>query len=217
MSSSPIRSIMALAPVIPVITLHDVAHAVPLGRALVNGGLKVLEVTLRTEVALECIGRMRRELPDAVVGAGTLTRPEHFAQCKAQGVQFAVTPGLTRELADAAASSGYPLLPGIMTPSELIAARALGFTACKLFPAQQAVGVGMLKALGAVFPDVVFCPTGGISRQNAGDFLALPNVLCVGGSWVVPQASIDAGDWASIEELARDAASLARPATTRSK
>jgi len=192
-----------------VLTVHDLAHAAPLARALVAGGLRVLEMTLRTPCALEAIALMRAAVPDAIVGAGTLMRPEDFEAVARAGAQFGVSPGLTPALLDAAASAPFPLLPGVMTPSELIAARAAGFTACKLFPAQQAGGIEMLKALAGPFPDHMFCPTGGITRQNAPAFLALPNVLCVGGSWVVPKAALASGNWAEIEALARDAALLA--------
>jgi 2-dehydro-3-deoxyphosphogluconate aldolase / (4S)-4-hydroxy-2-oxoglutarate aldolase len=146
-----------------------------------------------------------------VVGVGTLTRAVDFAAADRAGAQFGVTPGLTPELASAARGARFPLLPGVMTPTELIAARNAGFSVLKLFPADQAGGIGMLKALGAPFPDVLFCPTGGISRETAPDFLALPNVVCVGGSWVAPRAMLEAGDWAGIEALARDAASLKKP------
>jgi len=205
-----IRRILGLGPVIPVITLRDISQAVPLAEALVHGGLMVLEVTLRTSVALEAITAMRRAVPQAVVGVGTLASAAQFAQANDAGAQFGVSPGLTTELAAAARSVDWPLLPGVMTPSELIAARAHGYTACKLFPAQQAGGIGMLKALGAVFPEVLFCPTGGISRQTAADYLALPNVACVGGSWVVPEDALASGDWARVASLAADAARLAR-------
>jgi 2-dehydro-3-deoxyphosphogluconate aldolase/(4S)-4-hydroxy-2-oxoglutarate aldolase len=203
-----IRDIMAISPVIPVLTILQLEHAVPLAQALVRGGLRVLEVTLRTACALEAIRAMRTAVPDAIVGAGTLTRARDFSDCAAVGAQFGVTPGLTAELIAASAKSGFPLLPGIMTPTELIAARAAGFDACKLFPAQQAGGVGMLKALGGPFPDQVFCPTGGVTRSNAAEFLALSNVLCVGGSWITPAASMASSDWPAIESLARDAAAL---------
>ena len=204
-----IRDLMGLSPVIPVITVHDLAHAAPLARALVAGGLRVLEMTLRSPCALEAIALMRAAVPEAIVGAGTLTRPEDFDAVAHAGAQFGVSPGLTPALIEAAASAHFPLLPGVMTPSELIAARAAGYMACKLFPAQQAGGIEMLKAMAGPFPDHVFCPTGGITRANAPAFLALPNVLCVGGSWVVPKEAIAAGDWAAIEALARDAALLA--------
>ena len=203
-----IRDLMQLAPVIPVLTINRLEHAVPLARALYAGGLPVLEITLRTAFALPAIELMRKAVPDAVVGVGTLTRAEDFAAAATAGAQFGVSPGLTAEIAAAAATVNFPLLPGVMTPTDLIAARARGFTALKLFPAQQAGGIGMLKALGAPFPDVVFCPTGGISRSTAPDFLALSNVLCVGGSWVAPADLLEAGDWKGIEALARDAAGL---------
>jgi 2-dehydro-3-deoxyphosphogluconate aldolase/(4S)-4-hydroxy-2-oxoglutarate aldolase len=204
-----IRAIMGASPVIPVITVTRPEHAVPLARALVSGGLRVLEVTLRTPVALAAIEAMRAAVPEAIVGAGTLTRADDFPAAARAGAQFGVTPGLTAELATAAHAVDFPLLPGIMTPTELIAARNAGYSAFKLFPAQQAGGIGMLKALGGPFPDVVFCPTGGVTRQNAAEFLALPNVLCVGGSWIVPADALASGDWKRIETLASDAAGLA--------
>jgi 2-dehydro-3-deoxyphosphogluconate aldolase/(4S)-4-hydroxy-2-oxoglutarate aldolase len=206
--TASIRTIMATSPVIPVLTIERLGQAVPLARALVRGGLLVLEVTLRTACALEAIRSIRDAVPDAIVGAGTLTRARDFSDCAAAGAQFGVTPGLTAELISASADCGLPLLPGVMTPTELIAARAAGFDACKLFPAQQAGGVGMLKALSGPFPDHVFCPTGGVSRANAPDYLALPNVLCVGGSWITPPAALAEEDWVTIESLARDAAAL---------
>lgn len=211
MSESPagdIASLLALSPVIPVITLHDPEQAAPLAEALFAGGLRVLEITLRTPAGLASIERMRRAVPDAIVGVGTLTEPEQFKLADSAGAQFGVSPGLTPLLAEAARGVAWPLLPGVMTPSEVIAARSWGYAGCKLFPAQQAGGIGMLKALHAVFPDVLFCPTGGITRQSAPDFLALPNVRCVGGSWLVPDEALRANDWNRIEELARDAASL---------
>jgi 2-dehydro-3-deoxyphosphogluconate aldolase/(4S)-4-hydroxy-2-oxoglutarate aldolase len=203
-----IRDIVGLAPVIPVLTITELDHAVPLARALAAGGLRVLEVTMRTPVALEAIAAMRKAVPEAIVGVGTLTRAVDFAGANRVGAQFGVTPGLTPELAAAARGARFPLLPGVMTPTELIAARAQGFSVLKLFPAQQAGGVAMLQALGAPFPDVQFCPTGGITRSTAPDYLALPNVVCVGGSWVAPRPLVERGDWTAIEELARDAASL---------
>ncbi len=205
-----IREILALAPVIPVLSVTELAHAVPLARALVSGGLKVLEVTLRTPVGLRAIAAMRAEVPEAVVGVGTLTHVGELAQAERAGAQFGVSPGLLPELLAAADSVRYPLLPGVMTPSELMVARDAGFTALKLFPAREAGGVAMLRALGAPFPDVVFCPTGGISAASAPEYLALPNVACVGGSWVVPADRLAAGDWSAIEALARDAAALKR-------
>ena len=207
-----LRAVLRRAPVIPVIVVNELAHVVPLAEALCAGGLTVLEVTMRTPVALEAIRSMRRAVPTAVVGVGTLTRPEHFAQASDAGAQFGVSPGLTPALAAAAHKVDWPYLPGVMTPGELLQAQELGFTLLKLFPAQQAGGIGMLKAMGSVFPDAAFCPTGGISRDNAGEFLALPNVMCVGGSWVAPPAMMKAGDWAGIRALAQDAARLAKPA-----
>jgi 2-dehydro-3-deoxyphosphogluconate aldolase / (4S)-4-hydroxy-2-oxoglutarate aldolase len=206
-----IREIVGLGPVIPVLTVTELAHAVPLARALAAGGLRVLEITLRTPVALAAIEAMRKAVPDAVVGVGTLTRAVDFAAADRAGAQFGVTPGLTPELAAAARGARFPLLPGVMTPTELITARAAGFNVLKLFPAEQAGGLGMLKALGAPFPDVLFCPTGGITRASAPDYLALPNVVCVGGSWFAPKALLEAGDWSGIEALARDGASLRKP------
>lgn len=205
-----IREIVGLAPVIPVLTITELEHAVPLARALSAGGLRVLEITLRTPVALAAIDAMRKAVPDAVIGVGTLTRAVDFAAADRVGAQFGVTPGLTPELAAASRGARFPLLPGVMTPTELIAARAAGFSVLKLFPAEQAGGVAMLRALGAPFPDVLFCPTGGITRASAPDYLELPNVVCVGGSWIAPRAMLAAGDWAGIEALARDAAGLKR-------
>ncbi|MBX9604593.1 MAG: bifunctional 4-hydroxy-2-oxoglutarate aldolase/2-dehydro-3-deoxy-phosphogluconate aldolase [Gammaproteobacteria bacterium] len=203
-----IRDIFALAPVIPVLIIERLADAVPLARALCAGGLPVLEVTMRTPVALDAIRAMRDAVPEAVVGVGTLTRPADFAAAEAAGAQFGVSPGLTPELVAAAHQATFPLLPGVMTPSEVIAARLAGFSALKLFPASQAGGLGMLKALASPFGDVLFCPTGGISYETAPEFLALPNVACVGGSWLAPAKLLNAGDWAGIEALARQAAAL---------
>jgi 2-dehydro-3-deoxyphosphogluconate aldolase / (4S)-4-hydroxy-2-oxoglutarate aldolase len=206
-----IREIVGLAPVIPVLTITELEHAVSLARALAAGGLRVLEITLRTPVALAAIEAMRKAVPEAIIGVGTLTRAVDFAAADRVGAQFGVTPGLTPDLAAASRGARFPLLPGVMTPTELIAARNSGFSVLKLFPAEQAGGLGMLRALGAPFPDVSFCPTGGITRDSAPDYLALSNVACVGGSWVAPPAMVSARDWAGIEALARDAASLKKP------
>jgi 2-dehydro-3-deoxyphosphogluconate aldolase / (4S)-4-hydroxy-2-oxoglutarate aldolase len=206
-----IRAILARAPIIPVLTIEKVEHAVPLGQALAAGGLPVLEVTLRTPACLPSIEAMRKALPQAVVGIGTLTRVEDLRAAARAGAQFGVSPGLTAALAEAARQAPFPLLPGIMTPTELMAGLGWGYDTFKLFPAQQAGGVNMLKAFAGPFPDVVFCPTGGITRATAPDYLALSNVACVGGSWVAPADRIRAGDWNAIEELARDAASLKKP------
>ena len=205
-----IRAILARAPVIPVLTVERVADAEPLAQALCAGGLTVLEVTLRTAAALEVIAAMRRAVPQAIVGAGTLTRPQDFARAAAAGAQFAVSPGFTMELAAAARDSALPLLPGVATASEVIAARNAGFDALKCFPAVPAGGVALLASFAPVFQDVVFCPTGGITRETAPRFLELANVPCVGGSWITPGDAMRSGDWPRIESLARDAAALPR-------
>jgi 2-dehydro-3-deoxyphosphogluconate aldolase / (4S)-4-hydroxy-2-oxoglutarate aldolase len=206
-----IRDIMLISPVIPVLTVSRVEHALPLARALVRGGVRVLELTLRTHCALDAIASIRAGVPEAVVGAGTLTRLDDFGAAGRAGAQFGVTPGLTPALIRAAALVEFPLLPGVMTPAELIAARESGYSACKLFPAQAAGGLAMLRALAGPFPDVVFCPTGGITPQNAADYLAQPNVLCVGGSWLAPSEALEQEDWPKIESLAREAAALREP------
>ncbi len=200
--------LMRVGPVIPVIVIDELAHAIPLARALVAGGVRVLEVTLRTRVALDAVRAIGREVEDAIVGVGTISRAEHFQQAVDAGARFGVSPGLTNELIDAAQANKLPLLPGVMTPSDVIAARAAGFFALKLFPAQQAGGIGMLKALSGPFPDVMFCPTGGITAASAPAYLALPNVGCVGGSWLTPQSAVKAGEWGKISGLAREASRL---------
>ena len=203
-----IDELLSLGPVIPVIVIEDARQAAPLAKALVEGGVRVLEITLRTEAALEAIERAAREVPDAIVGVGTITEPKQFGAARRAGAQFAVTPGLTQDLAWAARENRLPLLPGVMTPSEVISATAAGFDALKLFPARQAGGVDMLKALAGPFPQVKFCPTGGITADTAREYLALPNVACVGGSWLTPADAIQRQDWASITTLARQAAEL---------
>ncbi|HWL61702.1 MAG TPA: bifunctional 4-hydroxy-2-oxoglutarate aldolase/2-dehydro-3-deoxy-phosphogluconate aldolase [Steroidobacteraceae bacterium] len=203
-------AILRRAPVVPVIVLEDPQQAAPLAEALVAGGLPVLEVTLRTSAALQAVKLMREAAPAAVVGVGTITTPEQFAVARDAGAQFGVSPGCTPELATAAASSGLHWLPGVMTPSEVLQAQAQGYTLCKLFPAQQAGGTDMLKALHAILPAIRFCPTGGISRSNAAEYLGLPNVVCVGGSWVVPRDLVRKGNWAAIQALASEAAALPR-------
>jgi len=203
-----IRDIMRASKVMPVIVIDRIEDAVPLAQALVAGGIRVLEVTLRTPVALAAVRAIAAAVPDAIVGVGTVTRPEQFAEAKAAGAVFAVTPGLTEELAQAAKAAGIALLPGVMTPSEVIAALGWGFDAMKLFPAEQAGGMGMLKAMAGPFADVLFCPTGGVTVESAPRFLALPNVGCVGGSWLVPKDRIAAGDWSAVTQLAREAAAL---------
>ncbi len=207
-NSMNVLDVMRTGPVIPVIVIEELAQAVPLAKALVAGGVRVLEVTLRTAPALEAIRLIAREVPDAIVGVGTLTRPQDFKDALDAGAKFGVSPGLTPAMIQAAHETGLPLLPGVMTPSDVIAARLAGFSELKLFPAQQAGGIGMLKALGGPFPDVTFCPTGGVSVENAPDFLALPNVACVGGSWLAPKAALVAGDWDRITALAKEASAL---------
>jgi 2-dehydro-3-deoxyphosphogluconate aldolase/(4S)-4-hydroxy-2-oxoglutarate aldolase len=205
-----IGEILGMGPVIPVIVIDRLAHAVPLARALVAGGVRVLEVTLRTPAALQAMRAIVDEVDGAIVGAGTITRPADFEACRKAGAVFGVSPGLTAELVAGANASGLPLLPGVMTPSEVIAARGAGFRQLKLFPAQQAGGTGMLRALAGPFPDTTFCPTGGINAANAGEYLALPNVACVGGSWLAPADALSAGDWARITTLARETQALRR-------
>ena len=205
-----VLEIMRASPVIPVIAIEDIGHAVPLAEALVAGGIRVLEVTLRTAHGLEAIRAMAERVPQAIVGVGTLTRPEEFAAARDAGAVFGVTPGLTPALVEAARRSGLPLLPGVMTPSEVMAAREAGFMQLKLFPAVPAGGVGMLNAIAGPLPDMTFCPTGGISQETAPQFLACRNVACVGGSWLTPKEAMAAGDWARIAGLARAAAGLQR-------
>lgn len=197
--------ILRQGPVVPVMVVNRLEQAVPLARALVAGGIRVLEITLRTPVAVEAISAIAREVPDAIVGAGTVTRGEELASVAAAGAVFAISPGLTPELLDAANRGPIPLIPGIATVSELMTGLAHGYDHFKFFPAGPAGGVKMLQAFAGPFPRVTFCPTGGITAANYRDYLALPNVACIGGSWVAPQAAMDAGDWASITALAREA------------
>ncbi|MGN6144392.1 MAG: 2-dehydro-3-deoxy-phosphogluconate aldolase [Mesorhizobium sp.] len=197
-------------PVIPVLKITDVAHAVPLARALARGGLKAIEITLRTPDALECIRRVAAEVPEAVVGAGTILSASQFDEAASAGSKFIVSPGITRELLAAARDSEVPLLPGAITPGEMMAAREAGLDFLKFFPAEQAGGAAFLKALASPIADVRFCPTGGIGPKNAADYLSLPNVLCVGGSWVAPDDLVKAGRWDEIEALAKAARALAR-------
>ena len=199
------REIMTTAPVIPVLTIEEPEHAVPLARALVAGGLPVLEVTLRTPRALDAVAAVVRDVPDAVVGIGTVLEPEDLRQAVDAGACFAVSPGLTPMLAETAIDARIPFLPGVMTPGEAMTARAYGFRELKLFPAAQAGGMGMLKAMAGPLPDVLFCPTGGITPDAFRDYLALPNVACVGGSWLAPAHALATQDWPRIQALAADA------------
>jgi len=200
--------VMQDAPVIPVIVLNDLDHAVPMARALVAGGVRMLEVTLRTPQALACIEAIAREVPEAVVGAGTVRSRADAQSAARAGARFAVSPGYTSAVGKACRDVGLALLPGVASGSEIMMAQEDGFTELKFFPAMQAGGPAMLKAWSGPFFDVRFCPTGGVSLQNAGEFLALPNVVCVGGSWLVPADAMAAGDWARITRLAADTAAL---------
>lgn len=202
--------VMRDAPVMPVIVLHDVRHAVPMARALVAGGIRMLEVTLRTPQALECMRAIAAEVPDAVVGAGTVRTSADAAAAARAGARFAVSPGFTPAVGRACRDAGLPLLPGVATGSEIMTAQEEGFSALKFFPAVQAGGTAMLKAWQGPFGDVAFCPTGGIQPGNAAEFLALKNVACVGGSWLVPADALEQGDWSRITRLAREASALQR-------
>ena len=197
-----IEQLLSEVTVLPVIVIDRIDDAVPLAKALVAGGVTTLEVTLRTQVGLDAIEIIAASVPDAMVGAGTVTTVAELEQVTRAGARFAVSPGLTPALREAATGPVAPLLPGVMTPAEVMQARDAGFKTLKLFPAAQAGGIGMLKALAGPFADIRFCPTGGVSVDNAADFLALPNVVCVGGSWLAPKTLIDNGDWAAITALA---------------
>ncbi|NEB53006.1 bifunctional 4-hydroxy-2-oxoglutarate aldolase/2-dehydro-3-deoxy-phosphogluconate aldolase [Streptomyces griseus] len=202
-------SVLDLAPVVPVVVLHDAADAVPLARALVAGGLPAIEVTLRTSAALDSIRAMAAEVPGAVVGAGTVISPEHVRDTVAAGARFLVSPGWTDALLEAMKASGVPFLPGVSTTSEVVALLERGVREMKFFPAEAAGGTAYLKALSAPLPQARFCPTGGISLASAPSYLALPNVGCVGGSWMVPGDAVAAKDWDRVARLAAEAAALA--------
>lgn len=204
--------LLAGQPVISVLRIEDVEAAVPLARALARGGLRVIEITLRTEAALECIRRAAAEVEEAVVGAGTILDGRQFDAAARAGARFIVSPGIAPGVLAAAASSEVPLLPGAITPGEMMTALEAGIDFLKFFPAEQAGGTAFLKALASPFQGVRFCPTGGISAANAKDYLGLPNVVCVGGSWPAPDALVKAGKWAEIEALAREAGALKKAA-----
>jgi 2-dehydro-3-deoxyphosphogluconate aldolase/(4S)-4-hydroxy-2-oxoglutarate aldolase len=206
-----IEELLGLAPVVPVVVIEDAGDAVPIARALVAGGLPAIEVTLRTEAAPEAIARIAAEVPDAVVGAGTVVAPPQVAEARAAGARFLVTPGSTPALLDALEASGLPFLPGAATASEVIALLAREITCAKLFPAEALGGRSLLRALAGPFPNMRFCPTGGIDEELAREYLGLPNVVAVGGSWMLPASAIRARDWATVERLARAAADLAAP------
>ncbi|MET7320691.1 bifunctional 4-hydroxy-2-oxoglutarate aldolase/2-dehydro-3-deoxy-phosphogluconate aldolase [Streptomyces sp. NPDC005549] len=206
--SSPAASVLDLAPVVPVVVVDDLADAVPLARALVAGGLPAIEVTLRTPVALDAIRAIAGEVPGAVVGAGTVITAEQVAEVVAAGARFLVSPGWTDALLEAMRSSGVPFLPGVSTTSEVVALLERGVREMKFFPAEAAGGTAYLKALAAPLPQARFCPTGGISPASAPEYLALPNVGCVGGSWMLPKDAVADRDWGRVEALAREAAAL---------
>jgi 2-dehydro-3-deoxyphosphogluconate aldolase/(4S)-4-hydroxy-2-oxoglutarate aldolase len=196
-----LAALFKAATVIPVLTIERLEDAVPLARALVAGGVRTLEVTLRTSVAIEAAKAMMAEVPEAIVGIGTILNPADLARAEALGVKFGISPGLTPDLLKAAADSALPFAPGIATASELMQALALGFDLAKFFPAEQAGGIKGLRALGGPFPNVRFCPTGGVGEANAATWLAEPNVLAVGGSWLCPTAEVRAGNWAGITAI----------------
>jgi 2-dehydro-3-deoxyphosphogluconate aldolase / (4S)-4-hydroxy-2-oxoglutarate aldolase len=200
--------LVVFGPVIPVIVIQRLADAVPLARALVAGGVRVLEVTLRTPVALECMRLMTNEVPDAIVGAGTIRSVADAEAAKDAGCRFGVSPGYRTDIGHACRNMGLPLLPGVATASEVMAANDDGYSFLKFFPATAAGGIPMLKALAGPFADVAFCPTGGITVETAPQFLALPNVKVCGGSWLTPQDAVDAGDWGRITRLAAAASAL---------
>jgi 2-dehydro-3-deoxyphosphogluconate aldolase/(4S)-4-hydroxy-2-oxoglutarate aldolase len=203
-----IDDILQAGPVMPVVVIDDAANAVPLARALVAGGIRAIEITLRTGAALDAVQAIARDVPEAIPGVGTaLTGADVLAALEA-GAKFIVSPGATPALLEAAIGSGLPFLPGIATASELMAGMAAGLSAFKFFPAAQAGGIDGLKALAGPFPHARFCPTGGVNAANAASYLALPNVVCVGGSWLAPREMIAAGDFVKIEALARAAAAL---------
>jgi 2-dehydro-3-deoxyphosphogluconate aldolase/(4S)-4-hydroxy-2-oxoglutarate aldolase len=205
-----IAAIANRAPVIPVLTVERTADAVPLARALVKGGLPVLEITLRTPVALDTLRTMAAEVPEAILGAGTVLNAGQLDQARRAGARFLVSPGCTPALVEAAVASGLPFLPGVQTVSEAMALSERGFRLMKFFPADQAGGLGWLRAVAAPLAGLRFCPTGGIGADTAPSYLVLPNVACVGGSWVAPREAVAAGDWQKVERLAAAAAGLKR-------
>ncbi|WP_042302487.1 bifunctional 4-hydroxy-2-oxoglutarate aldolase/2-dehydro-3-deoxy-phosphogluconate aldolase [Paraburkholderia kururiensis] len=212
MTAQTVADIVRLGPVIPVLAFESVEQGENVSRALHAGGVKVLEITLRTEAGLKAIERASQLAEDIVVGVGTITRPEQCALAKKAGARFGVSPGLTKDMHQAAQDAGLPLLPGVMTPTDIIVALELGYEIVKFFPAQPAGGVPMLQALHGPFPTLKFCPTGGITAESAPTFLALPNVVCVGGSWLTPKSALAAQNWDEVTRLARAAAELAPPA-----
>jgi 2-dehydro-3-deoxyphosphogluconate aldolase / (4S)-4-hydroxy-2-oxoglutarate aldolase len=206
-----IAGIVALAPVIPVLTIERTADAVPLAQALVKGGLRVLEITLRTSTALEALAAIVDQVPEAIAGVGTVLTVRQFEQAQRAGARFAVSPGCTPALAAAAGAAGLPYLPGVQTVSEAMALAEQGFRVLKLFPADAAGGTAWLRAIAAPLQELRFCPTGGVTADTAPDYLALANVACVGGSWVAPKDAVARHNWAMVERLAAMAAALKHP------
>lgn len=204
-------AVLDAAPVIPVVVLDDADQAVPLARALAEGGLPIVELTLRTPVALDAIADVAKEVPDVLVGAGTVVTPEQADAAASAGARFLVSPGSTPRLLDAMDATGLPYLPGVATVSEALALLERGLTAMKFFPAEASGGVGFLKSIASPVPAARFCPTGGISAKTAPDYLALPNVGCVGGSWITPPDLLQSGDWKAVTALASTASQLANP------
>ncbi|QGS59886.1 bifunctional 4-hydroxy-2-oxoglutarate aldolase/2-dehydro-3-deoxy-phosphogluconate aldolase [Shewanella algae] len=199
------QDIFKLSPIIPVMVINKIEHAVPLAKALVDGGIRVLEVTLRTDCALEAIGRIAAEVPEALVGAGTILNEAQLAQAAEAGAQFAITPGATVELLKAGKAGKIPLIPGVASISEVMVGLGLGYTHFKFFPAEASGGVNALKAFSGPLADVRFCPTGGITPSSYKDYLALGNVDCIGGSWIAPVEAMEQGDWARITRLCQEA------------
>lgn len=197
--------IFAAGPVVPVLVIHKVEHAVPIAHALIKGGIRVLEVTLRTPAALEVIKAISEQVPDAIIGAGTVTNAQQLKEVTDAGAKFAISPGMTADLLAAGMQGSVPLIPGISSISDLMKAKDAGYTHLKFFPAEASGGIKAIKSIGGPFPDITFCPTGGIGPNNYRDYLALPNVKCVGGSWLAPDEAIANSDWDAITELASTA------------
>ena len=204
------EEIFAAGPVVPVLVINDVEQAVPLAKALMEGGIKVLEVTLRTPAAIDVIKRIAQEVPDSLIGAGTVTNAQQLKAVVEAGAKFAISPGMTADLLKAGMDSEIPLIPGISSTSDLMKGKDAGYTHMKFFPAEASGGVKAIKSISGPFPDVTFCPTGGIGPDNYNDYLALNNVKCVGGSWLAPDDAIESGDWARITQLAKEAVAGAK-------
>ena len=204
------EEIFAAGPVVPVLVINDVEKAVPLAKALMEGGIKVLELTLRTPAAIDVIKRIAQEVPDSLIGAGTVTNAQQLKAVVEAGAKFAISPGMTADLLQAGMDSEIPLIPGISSTSDLMKGKDAGYTHMKFFPAEASGGVKAIKSISGPFPDVTFCPTGGIGPNNYNDYLALNNVKCVGGSWLAPDDAIESGDWARITQLAKEAVAGAK-------